>query len=212
MKIISKHKDYYDYFQGIYGVDKMKILDRRSENPYTKLEAVKGKVYHYTFSICNELYDIFYHNGNLYHTYKDFIKLSKETPNIRIYHNKKYYQYNENGKDSFFTFNLSKEVWDELQGRKTNLNSKMRKSILVQCSDITDNRYRCNITESRMNDNVILSEFKFIKKLDAQSIYSKLDMFIGWLNDNPEKKSNITNIEKIKSKGFDTKKSFRHRK
>jgi hypothetical protein len=28
MKIISKHKDYYDYFQGIYGVDKMKILDR----------------------------------------------------------------------------------------------------------------------------------------------------------------------------------------
>jgi len=29
MKIISKHKDYYDYFQGIYGVDKMKILDRR---------------------------------------------------------------------------------------------------------------------------------------------------------------------------------------
>lgn len=28
MKIISKHKDYYDYLQGIYGVDNYKIYNR----------------------------------------------------------------------------------------------------------------------------------------------------------------------------------------
>ena len=27
MKIISKYKDYYDYLQGIYGVDEKLILD-----------------------------------------------------------------------------------------------------------------------------------------------------------------------------------------
>lgn len=33
MKIISKYKDYYDYLQGIYGVDEKKILDRTSYKP-----------------------------------------------------------------------------------------------------------------------------------------------------------------------------------
>lgn len=33
MKIISKYKDYYDYLQGIYGVDEKLILDRTVESP-----------------------------------------------------------------------------------------------------------------------------------------------------------------------------------
>lgn len=40
MKIISKFKDYYDFLQGIYGVDERLILDRRdfSTIPYTGLD------------------------------------------------------------------------------------------------------------------------------------------------------------------------------
>lgn len=35
MKIISKYKDYYDYLQGIYGVDEKLVLDRRDfQTPY----------------------------------------------------------------------------------------------------------------------------------------------------------------------------------
>lgn len=35
MKIISKYKDYYDYLAGVYGVDDLLILDRRSGTGYT---------------------------------------------------------------------------------------------------------------------------------------------------------------------------------
>ena len=33
MKIISKYKDYYDYLQGIYGIDNNLILDRIKFSP-----------------------------------------------------------------------------------------------------------------------------------------------------------------------------------
>lgn len=35
MKIISKYKDYYDYLQGIYGVDERLVLDRRKSEHRT---------------------------------------------------------------------------------------------------------------------------------------------------------------------------------
>ena len=33
MKIISKFKDYYDFLQGIYGVDPLLVLDRTKGTP-----------------------------------------------------------------------------------------------------------------------------------------------------------------------------------
>jgi len=209
MKIISKYKDYYDYLQGIYGVDNMKVLDRRSDNPYTKLETIvdsnKDRVYHYIFAICDELYDVFYRNGILYHTYDEYVKLCNlHSENITISYKNQRYEYNNNNR--YGSIHISKDIWDELQGRKININSKKRNPILVYEEPMKF------IRNYDYNDNVILSDFKFIKKLDAKSIYTKLDTFLGWLHDNPEIKSVITNDEKIKSKGFDIKKSFRHRK
>ncbi len=49
MKIISKYKDYYDYLQGIYGIDDKLILDRRDYNiPFVTEGVVRlviGNVY-----------------------------------------------------------------------------------------------------------------------------------------------------------------------
>lgn len=214
MMIISKYKDYYDYLQGIYGVDELKVLDRRSENPYLKPRFIQfpddDKYCHYTFAICGELYDIFEWNGKLYHTYEEFVELSKlHEEEINITYKGQRYSYKKDGKFSWLSKDLTEKIWDEMQGRKTNANHTQRKPILVDVNYGT--RY---YSERRYdwNDSVVLDEFKFIKKLSAEEIWVKLDIFLGWLNDNPEKVSNITNEEKIKTKGFDIKKSFRHRK
>jgi hypothetical protein len=47
MKIISKHKDYYDYLVGIYGEDPLKILDRRDVNTSEDIYSIYfcGKIY-----------------------------------------------------------------------------------------------------------------------------------------------------------------------
>ena len=58
----------------------------------------------------------------------------------------------------------------------------------------------------------ILSTFDFAKFIPAPEIYQKIVAFIGWTNDNPEIPNKQTDTEKIKSNGFDTKISFRHRK
>lgn len=216
MKIISKHKDYYDYLQGIYGVDELKVLDRRSDNSYTQPELSidnynRDNVYHYTFAICNELYDVYVRNSKFYHTYEEYVELCKlHGDKIPIYIGKQRYTYNEDGKDFWRAKHISEKVWNKLQGRKTKINSKFRIPILVDCKEV--DKWYNHEKEYDWNNNVILDDFKFIKKLDAQTIYTKLDTFLGWLNDNPEKESNITNDEKIKGKGFDIKKSFRHRK
>lgn len=44
MKIISRYKDYYDYLQGIYGVDDKVILDRTSSKGYPGRPGVGNKV------------------------------------------------------------------------------------------------------------------------------------------------------------------------
>lgn len=217
MKIISKYKDYYDYLQGVYGVDELKVLDRRSDNPYTKPDTSidqynnKDNVYHYTFAICDELYDVYIQNGNFYHTYEEYVELCKTLKRkVPIHYNDDRYTYNEDKKDFWKSKHISKDVWNKLQGRKYKINSKLRIPILVD-TELCNDRWNSQ-REYNWNDSVILDDFKFIKKLNVQSIYAKLDTFLGWLNDNPEKESNITNDEKIKGKGFDLKKSFRHRK
>lgn len=79
MKIISKHKDYYDYLVSYYGFDPMIVYDRREtrkihfykpwflENP--KIEEV------YLFAICGEFIPVYYNNGE-FHFNSENLKLS----------------------------------------------------------------------------------------------------------------------------------------
>src|SRR5687768_13290674 len=50
MRIISKFKDYYDYLQGIYGVDEKKVLDRTMAVQPTYLSDML------ILSFCNNIY------------------------------------------------------------------------------------------------------------------------------------------------------------
>ena len=48
MKIISKYKDYYDYLQGIWGMDEKLTLDRTE---YTTTPSLKSSLSHPHLSI-----------------------------------------------------------------------------------------------------------------------------------------------------------------
>ena len=61
MKIISKYKDYYDYLQGVYGVDEKLVLDRRSEN--IKVSKHTGK---HVLVICGKVLEFLCINGVFY--------------------------------------------------------------------------------------------------------------------------------------------------
>ena len=64
MKIISKHKDYYDYLQGIYGVDELITLDRSKIKPPPIIS--KRNYDRCVFYICDIMYEGLYFDGK-YH-------------------------------------------------------------------------------------------------------------------------------------------------
>lgn len=86
MKIISKYKDYYDYLQGIYGVDEKLVLDRReSDHP---MYYQNGR---HVFVIGDLMVDVLHIDGKFYCGESDMIKLggtkieNKSQPNIINY-------------------------------------------------------------------------------------------------------------------------------
>ena len=54
MRIISKHKDYYDYYQGIFGIDNNKIF--RRGDVYKRIPLQSSHTKNYVFAINNKLY------------------------------------------------------------------------------------------------------------------------------------------------------------
>jgi hypothetical protein len=62
MKIISKYKDYYDYLQGIYGVDEKLVLDRTKGTP-GKFQLSSG---FYQLVICGRVIEFVSKNGKTY--------------------------------------------------------------------------------------------------------------------------------------------------
>ena len=80
MKIISKHKDYYDWVVSIYGLDEIMIYNRRTDklqrpgidivNDWTKPTLTS-----HTFSICNRLYKVYQINNMFFHTPDELVEL-----------------------------------------------------------------------------------------------------------------------------------------
>lgn len=82
MRILSKYKDYYDYLQGIYGIDEKKILDRTSYKPL----GWQPETFEIVFcGIGYRLETIYNYNLNLKHdligNYKQTFKPLKEVGN-----------------------------------------------------------------------------------------------------------------------------------
>ena len=190
MKIISKFKDYYDYLQGIYGIDELLVLDRRRKDEDLFKPDLSNNNYYirYRFAICGNVYDIYAFEGKLYHDEEGRIELNKIL--------------DSKGISGMWPYSWGVKQQEELT---TDVNNRLRQPILV-----TTELHR--IVDSDWSSNIILSDFKLIKSISAHDIFINLSSFLAWLKDNPEIPNKQSNEEKLLSHGFDKKKSFRHRK
>jgi hypothetical protein len=222
MKILSKHKDYYDYLTGIHGVDPVLYYDRRVL-PSLDLSATmvsEDILYRTPIYVNNKYYTVYKYNSKYYHTPEELFNLfvifrkkgetslSVVGESIIRYHTKIHADMWSTTHRQGKPFSMKKEVdwlrmrskehWAEKNDRPTTLNIDHRQPVLVN----TAGGLRIPI----------LGSIAFHKVMSAQTVYEHISEFLGWLNDNPEAPQNTDNDSKIVMAGFDKKTSFRHRK
>lgn len=205
MKILSKYKDYYDYYQGVFGMDESKTYDRRKVTELrnilgydAEMDAKQERIF--TFAICGIEYSVRYFRGKFYHTVEELSELDelvKDASGVDGWRRSSYgintVGWNSNNTDFIREFN-------ERNGIPTDINRKIREPILFTSKDR-------GYTEEYSVP--LLSTFDFHRVIDAKTIYIEIETFLGWLVDNPPLPDTQTNVGKIEGHGFDKKYSFR---
>lgn len=197
MKILSKYKDYYDYLVGVWGEDPLIVLDRRNyqlPGPYYFSDIEKVDLF-----ICDKHIQGLHRFGKFYYG-KDIEPFAIKHRSIKC----RYYYYHFNDKKTYSIddgtkqcLNINKEI------QPTNLNTKLGIPILM---------YNKSICLSNKQEIDKYFTYPILKDLGLQSYISPEDMWL-MMSDFLAKKDNTvdkrTDKEKILSKGFDFKTSFR---
>jgi len=227
MKIISKHKDYYDYLTGVYGIDEKMVYDRRTDGLEKPSEDIispinKSTVTTHRFSICNRIYVVYQFENEFYHTIDErfelyhILKKRNIDKSFLVYRSWRRYNIKEDIKEGI-------EEKFEMDNYPSNINKAIRQPVLIQTTwendsfkyeEVKDSRYFKD-TSKKVHSywrTPYLAEYGFPKWYPADEMYKQVVAFIGWLKDNPEIPNNQTNEEKIISNGFDLKTSFRDKK
>lgn len=206
MKIISKHKDYYDYLANIYGVDDKVVYERKYhicvlDNQRTSIinktaaalytpnfirysEAYKGRAVEFALHICGKKYDVVFFENNFYYEpisksdYKHIKENAINFKSLKIRLKEK----------PFFHFLRKKEI---------DYNK------IFECPIVF---HECGNT---FHLNVKLSDFNFAAIMPPEKIYQNI---VAFLSKEPDIVDKRTDIEKIEAHGFDKKISFRKRK
>lgn len=205
MKIISKFKDYYDYLQGIYGIDEKLILDRTkfiNRFPYGENSVVR-------FFICGLVIEGLFRDGKFW--YGKELEQFSDNKKRNWGKTGNYYFVKADETKPFGGFDsrvlkspMKFEDWISMQETIAYKNKK---------EEICPNdKYNCPIiVSSYYGDgyelNPILSEYQFHKVFTAEQIWL---MLTEWLGREKQIKEMRTDKEKILSNGFDLKTSFRH--
>lgn len=233
MKIISNYKDFYCYLMGIYGQDERIVYERvcatKQKDKWVKSGVYKPDYlidqegYHfYLLAICGVLYSVYYFNKKFYFFEKDenvmgymgshyyisrLWKSKNPTPNERMIRDlfqqmekKKSQKMWVGGMDDKEKF-AEDLYYMKLHLEKTDINEKENCPILL-----LDRSSKWNRKETAVAKNVKLSDF------GIQQIISPNDMYISisnWLSREKKIVDKRTDIEKLTSKGFDKKTSFR---
>ena len=212
MKILGKYKDYYDYLQGIYGVDPLLVLDRRYDHIEIRRpdEETKNKLISKSFFVADKKYNIYYYNKTAYYTLEEIVHLNeileenKQTEDMitmpwKYNLGRNYWSY----KDKEI---LTQEWWNEQNGKTFAINKKRRIPVLM-CTNLGPRR-KTEISYSPC----ILKQWDFHKVMTAEEVYREVSTMLGYFVDHPVIPNKQTNMEKLLSHGFDKTKSFRHRK
>lgn len=203
MKLVSNFKDYYDYLIGTYGIDPKAVYHRVCETEIQKNDVLsyeKQGLYKpphlipgtraatYTIAFCGTIYCVFWLEGKFYF-----------------------------GSDSYYVRDQIDELdynreWRERAYRPHHL-SKTTLNDHFGCPVLLLRRRKLTDTDDLRQDywvrvkNPKLSDFGFPSIIPADECFMRITNF---LLREKEIKDNRTDKEKIASKGFDVKTSFRN--
>lgn len=197
MKIISKHKDYYDYLVGKYGIDPYVVLDRTKSK---KQDYPEGKI---MLAVCGFLVEGFVERvrrgndvvSNFYYK-EDLLKVrgakQRKGEKIRIPD-----RFGRNY--DFYCPTIEKEI--------LGLNELHECPVLLIKNT---GSYPRTASHTIVEPHPNLSDIKFNRVFEAEEMYN---MIYNWmLGQKTKKEVSIaqTDVEKLESKGFDKRISFRH--
>lgn len=223
MNIIDKKKEFYDYLVSVYGIDKDIVLDRRDSyqnNVYNKMHSNRDAVdryfvievgtNQYLFHITYKQNENFTYGMSMYHPDNGFwvvdnIELvetyKSNTQIIEIQKDKfcgKWVNYYRKNKEDITTNSPTNyySIGDRYIFRK----NKSGKYVFT-FDDIVRNSFR-------MNDDKYVSINEFSGHIPADEAYNAIYNFIIKKRE-PVIMDNMTDVQKLESKGFDKKTSFR---
>lgn len=197
MKIISKFKDYYDYFQGIYGMDEKLVLDRTEFYKMTYLPSDYTKV---IFWICDFRVEGIVFKGEFLY--------GKE---LEPFHKNVYSTKFE--KDTFYTIYDDYKHLVEILKRPTlfqDLPKRRNRKGDIIIEDCPNTQFNCPILFEEYGSFYkfpILQDYQFHKVFTDFQMWT---MLTEWLGREKKIENNQSNKEKILSNGFDLETSFRH--
>lgn len=193
MKIISNFKDYYDYLQGVYGIDEKIVFVRKKENftsdhdfriisprnlqEFIEFSKIDDKII-FTFAFCNQLHLVFWNK-------KD-----------------KTLMFDEEAKECILK--IDKYLTMRLQGnfpRFTDLNVRLNEPVLLSRGIVFD--------EEEEFFPVSMQEWGLNKCITAHDAYVSLST---WLSKEKVFDDQRTDEQKIIGHGFDKVYSFRNKR
>lgn len=201
MRIISKYKDYYDFLAGIYGIDDKLILDRTEFYPTSQFISENSKI---QFIICGYIIEGLFRDGKFYYgsqlkQFEDSKKIdwkwSYWNKNEKLYYSIKI---KRAGKDEYIT------VLKEPTIDKNNINEKVNCPIIIH-----DVFGKHSYKDYKFSKFPILKDYNLSNFLSPERIWLMLYDFLSKTKEIPNYQ---TDKEKIISKGFDYKHSFRNTK
>ena len=191
MILLRKRTDYYDYLIGVYGRDEKKVYDR-------KLDLTSDEIYFedinrwrntniFDLYVCNRIYRVEQVKKGTWELHKF------HTVNTDYRGERRHYRESQVSGLKDFEYYIPRP-----------LNLSVDSPIAIKGTYHNDNRLK-GITP-------ILASFGIPSVLSAEELYSEVDMYLGFLMSEKEKSSKQDDKNKLLSKGFDDKISFRHRK
>lgn len=207
MLITSKFKDYYDFLSGIYGVDPLIVLNRLDftmptfYHPINQYYTEEGKLILYIggFQI-----DAYYKDDKIYYG-EDLKQFAKEEK-----HSKWYYRYHSSD-------DVKPNERVTIKIEKSRYNYESFNLIIKKDLSKMNDKYNCPILLRKNGDkdenlykNCILKDLNLNSFISPEEVYKMISDWISYQRTIAEDRvDTMTNGQKIESKGFDKKTSFR---
>lgn len=214
MKIVGKVKDYFDYLQGVWGMDEKRTLDR---TVFTKLELTEtSNEQPLSFYIGDWLYQGYFRKGRFYYGNEELNEIAEDEEKGGGYY---WYARQEKMKEYRLIYdrssNPSRPHWVAkfpiFLGEESPTNAL---NCPILCSAkvgfwYTNENLPTNIIQHEKvwyAKNPILKDVDLPRYLPAQKIW---EILIDWLGKEKVIPNTQTDKEKIVGAGFDLKTSFR---